>query len=234
MTRRSLFIIRSLWIVATAALAALWRIEALVFLVPLAFIGPVVSEVLPCRDVDERERNLDYHASHLALMAVYLLVFGLFCRAVFVLGSEPNELYLLLAVPLLVRAVIAIGRGRGGRRLGLVLGFVFSAVWLTFTLLSHGISWESLGESVVGGVILLGTLLALRWPRIGGGVLFLAGLAFLVFVRAPFERGQYLSALLMMATLALPPMIAGTALFVSRGSDPDDEFEDLRGSSSTL
>ena len=122
MTRRSLFIIRSLWIVATAALAALWRIEALVFLVPLAFIGPVVSEVLPCRDVDERERNLDYHASHLALMAVYLLVFGLFCRAVFVLGSEPNELYLLLAVPLNAPDGAPLGALVLARSLDLIVG----------------------------------------------------------------------------------------------------------------
>jgi hypothetical protein len=93
MTRRELILIRVLWVAATAGLAALWRGEALVLLIPLAFLGPVLREISPARDVDERERLEDYRASHVAFVVTYGLLFLLFARSWFQLGHEPpNEL----------------------------------------------------------------------------------------------------------------------------------------------
>lgn len=230
MTRRELILIRALWVAATLALAALWRVEALVLLIPLAFLGPVLREVSPARDVDERERLLDYRASHVAFVVTYGLLFLLFARSWFQLGHEPpNELWLLLVAPLLVRVTLAVGRGAGARRVGLLLGFVCGTAWLAFSTLSHGIS----PESAVGGGVIAFTALGLRWPRLGGSLLTLAGLAFLVFfILMPLGRQDWVGSLFMTLALPLPPLLAGLALLAS--SFPEhgtstDEFGDLRG-----
>jgi hypothetical protein len=154
MSKRSIRLIQAAWVLASAATAALWRVEALVLLVPLAFLGPVLREVRRGAAPDERERAVDYHARHLALLVVFLLLFVLFAQVLLVKESQPPpEWYLILAVPLLVRMVLSVGRGSGSRRLGLVLGFSFGGIWLAFTLVSHGFSAASLVESSVGGVI---------------------------------------------------------------------------------
>jgi putative transcriptional regulator len=47
MTRRDLILLRVLWVLATLALAALWRAEALVLLIPLAVLRTVPRESPP-------------------------------------------------------------------------------------------------------------------------------------------------------------------------------------------
>lgn len=230
MTRRELILIRALWIAATLVLAAAWRAEALVLLIPLAFLGPVLREVAPAVDVDERERLVDYRASHVAFVVTYGLLFLLFGRSWFQLKHEPpNELWLLLVAPLLVRVTIAVGRGTGARRLALLLGFVCGTVWLAFSTASHGLS----PESAVGGGVIAFTALGIRWPRLGGGLLALSGFAFLVFfILLPVGRQDWVGSLFMTLALPLPPLVAGVGLLAtsmrSRGTSTD-EFKDLRG-----
>ncbi|MCP4594803.1 MAG: hypothetical protein GY842_29070 [bacterium] len=103
-------------------------------------------------------------------------------------------------------------------------------MWFLFTVLSHGISLESLIESVVGSSLLIATLIALRWPRVGGALLVVIATAFAVFLMGGVNRSSPAQYLLMTMILPLPPLVAGVALFVS-GLRPanDDEFADLRG-----
>ena len=81
MTSRMLIIIRVLWVVATAALMAVWNVNAWVFLLVLPALGPLLREVAPAPDLDERQRLLDYRASHYALIVSYLVLFALFARS---------------------------------------------------------------------------------------------------------------------------------------------------------
>ena len=193
-------------------------------------LGPILREVSPARDVDERERLVDYRASHVAFVVTYGLLFLLFARSWFQLKHEPpNELWLLLVAPLLVRVTIAVGRGAGARRMALLLGFVCGVAWLAFSTASHGLS----PESAVGGGVVLFTALGLRWPRLGGSLLALTGLAFLIFfILLPGGRQDWVGSLFMTLALPLPPLLAGLGLLATslqshRGSA--DEFEDLRG-----
>ena len=134
MTRFELIGIRGLWALAAVALALLWRIEALVLLIPLAVLGPVLREISPAGDLDERQRLEDYRASHVAFAITYGLLFLLFARSWLQLGSAPpNELWLLVVAPLLVRITLAVGRGAGARRLALILGFVCGLAWTAFS-----------------------------------------------------------------------------------------------------
>lgn len=229
MTRRDLILIRVLWVLAAVALAALWRAEALVLLIPLAVLGPVVREVSPVRDQDERERLEDYHASHVAFAVTYGLLFLLFARSWLQLGHEPpNEMWLLVVAPLLVRITLAVGRGAGARRLALLLGFVCGAAWTAFSTLSHGLS----PESAIGGSLIVFTAVGIRWPRLGGSLLALSGLALLVFfILLPLGRQDWIGSLLMTLALPLPPLLAGIGLLAWAFRRPrlsTDEFGDLR------
>jgi len=229
MTRRDLLLIRLLWVAAAIALAACWRVEALVILIPLAVLGPALREVVPARDQDERERLEDYRASHVAFMATYGLLFLLSARSWLQLGqSPPNELWLLVVAPLLVRVTLAVGRGAGARRLALLLGFVSGAAWAAFSVLSHGLSVET----AIGGSLILFTALGVRRPRLGGGLLTLTGLLLLViFIVLPLGRQDWIGSLLMMLALPLPPLLAGIGLVAWSFRDrrtPADEFGDLR------
>jgi hypothetical protein len=228
-TRRTLILIRIAWLAATCAVAAAWKGEALILLVPLAALGPILKEVAPSADVDERQRLVDYRASHVALIVTYLLIFVLFARSWFQLKHEPsNELWLLLVAPLLVRTGIAVGQGFGARKLALILGFVCGAFWLAFSTASHGLS----PESAIGGSIIAFTALGIRWPRLGGALLLVVASAFLVFfvARGP-ARQDWVQFLLMTAALPLPPLLAGLGLIgsaVRTARPPSDEFSDLR------
>ncbi len=231
MSRKALAWMRAGWVVATVVLMFAWREEALVLFVPLAFLGPLLREAVPSGGQDERERTVDYRASHFALMTVFAVVFLLIAKAQVVDGTGiSTDLILLLAAPLIVRVGLAIGRASGGRRLGLAIGFTMGGAWLAFTLVSHGLSAASLGEASVGGGILLATAVGLRRLRLGGGLLLAVGIALFAMVLR-MHRGNWETAMSMALILAFPPVLAGLALLASAQKaeeEPVDEFADLR------
>jgi hypothetical protein len=231
MTRRTLIIIRLLWVAATILLTVAWNENAWVLLIPLAALGPILREAAPAADLDERQRLLDYRASHWALIVTYLALFALFARGWFQLRKEPPvDLWLLLVAPLVVRTVISVAQGYGTRKLALILGFVCGAVWLAFSTVSHGLS----PESGVGLGIIAFTALGIRWPRIGGGLLVLAAVvcaAILVPIGVNNTGGDWVQGLVLMLALPLPPLLAGLGLLVpAMRPTPTlpDEFGDLR------
>jgi hypothetical protein len=229
--RRTLIVIRLLWVVATVVLTVAWNEDAWVLLIPLAALGPIVREVAPAPDLDERQRLLDYRASHWALIVVYLLLFVLFARAWFELKHEPPlELWLLLLAPLVVRTAVSVAQGFGGRKMGLILGFVCGAVWLAFSTAERPFSPESL----VGLGIIAFTALGIRWPRLGGGLLILAAVACAAFVVPMGVRnahGGWVLAVVMALALPTPLLLAGIGIIASAvktGKREPDEFGDLR------
>jgi hypothetical protein len=219
--------------VVSVALAAAWRAEALVLLLLLPVVGPLAREIAPGADLDERQRLEDYRASHLALIAVFVLLFAGAAKALLVDGGGlPNEVLLVFSVPLLLRVGMSLGRGAGGRRAGSVIGFCTGAVWLAFTLLSHGLTAVSLTELPVGGSIVVATFAARRWPTAGGAALVIVGAVMLTLVVGPtWSRVGWMQALAMAAALAVPPIVAGLAFLAASRRTPGsgDEFADLRG-----
>lgn len=231
MTNRTLNIIRGAWIAATALLAAAWNGDAWVLLIVLPALGPILREVAPAPDIDERQRLLDYRASHYALIVTYVLLFVLFARSWFQLKHEPPiELWLLLVAPLVVRTVISVAQGFGVRKMALILGFVCGAVWLAFSTAEHPLS----PESAVGLSIIAFTALGIRWPRLGGALLALDAVAFAIFLipkGVQNSHGDWVGVLVMTLALPLPPLLAGLGLIGSsvRAAKPtQDEFGDLR------
>jgi hypothetical protein len=231
MTRRTLIFIRILWVLATVALMVAWNSDAWVLLIMLAAVGPILREVAPAPDLDERQRLLDYRASHYALIVTYAMLFVLFARAWFQLKHEPPvELWLVLLAPLVVRAVVSVAQGFGTRKMALILGFVCGAAWLAFSTAEHPFSPESLvGLGIIGC-----TALGIRWPYLGGALLVLAGLAaaiFLVPIGIRNAHGGFVLVIVLLIALPLPPLLAGLGLIgaaVRSARGPADEFGDLR------
>jgi len=233
-SRRTLILIRIAWVAVTALLTAAWNENAWVLLLVLPALGPILREAAPAADLDERQRLVDYRASHWALVVVWLVLFLLFARSWFQLGKEPPiELWLVLLAPLVVRTVLGVVQGFGGRKLALVLGFVCGAVWLAFSTASHGVS----PESAVGLGILAFTALGVRWPRLGGALLVAAAVAcavILVPVGVRNTGGDWVFVAVMALALPFPLLLAGIGLIASavRAARPTaDEFGDLRRTS---
>ena len=231
MSRRTLIIIRVLWVAATALLAVVWNGDAWILLIVLPALGPLLREIAPAPDIDERQLLVDYRASHYALIVTYLALFALFARSWFQLKHEPSiELWLLLLAPLVVRTVIGVARGFGGRKMALILGFVCGAVWFAFSTVSHGLS----PESAVGLGLIAFTALGIRWPVLGGTLLIVAAAAcaiILVPIGLKNTGGDWVQALVMLLALPLPPLLAGVGLIGSRVRPTEslrDEFGDLR------
>jgi hypothetical protein len=223
--------IRMAWVAVTALLMAVWNENAWVLLLLLPALGPILREAAPAPDLDERQRLVDYRASHWALVVVYLVLFLLFARAWFQLRKEPPiELWLVLLAPLVVRTVLGVVQGFGGRRLALILGFVCGAAWLAFSTASHGIS----PESAVGLGIIAFTALGIRWPRLGGALLAVAAVASaakLIPVGVRNAGGDWVFVAVMALALPFPLLLAGIGLIASavRAAHPaPDEFGDLR------
>jgi hypothetical protein len=108
------------------------------------------------------------------------------------------------------------------RSTALILMIVAAVFWLWFGIGSA--AYERLGAMnwvmhivVPGGVFVFSTLLALRRPQLGGAVLVVEGLLALVFVLRASGSGNLIGSavVLMLLTLALPPLAAG-ALWVAQ------------------
>lgn len=221
--RHRILAVAGAWTLVVLVLAAAWRAEALSLLLLLGLVLPALAS-LPGAGRDERERALDREASHLALGAVYLLAAGVVIQALLVEGVHPDpRWYLVLLLPLLVRPLVTLGRGRGPRALGLGLGTAIGAFWLAFALLGHGPGTGGLVESAVGGGILAATLAGTRWPAVGGTALLALGIVFAVMLGSRLAGIPGTTAALMVLLLPLPLLVAGGALLASRsgGTPPE-------------
>jgi len=100
---------------------------------------------------------------------------------------------------------------RSTARILMIIAIVF---WLWFGIGSAyveragPVNWLML---VPGGIFILSTLVAWRWPGTGGALLVLEGIAALGFIVRAFLWGRFTTPTLMLRclTLGLPPLAAG-------------------------
>jgi len=104
------------------------------------------------------------------------------------------------------------------RSVGLALAALCTAFWLWFGVASAmaerlGATSSVLHLVVPGGILLLTILLAWKWEALGGALLIAEGLV--VCVGYPiFASGRFpiFTVVMMLLTLALPPIVAGFLL----------------------
>jgi hypothetical protein len=106
-------------------------------------------------------------------------------------------------------------RSKMPRRIAIILALFWAALWLVFGVASgflepgpHDI--RRFAETLPGLVFLVTTLIAWRWPLVGGIVLL--GMGLLILVAYPVlmhARLQWSTIIITDAFLALPPLVAG-------------------------
>ena len=102
---------------------------------------------------------------------------------------------------------------------------IFWLWWGVGSAYVEGFSWISLlAHSVPGLLILIGTLVAWKWEKIGGRLLVGVALLVTAFLLWAFIfRGGYRQmAAIVWSTMALPPLVAGLLFLASqrRGREP--------------
>jgi hypothetical protein len=107
---------------------------------------------------------------------------------------------------------------RSTARILMIIAIVF---WLWFGIGSAYIEGMGLLNWVMhilvpGGIFILSTLVAWRWPAIGGVLLVLEGTAALGFIVRAFLWGRFTASTLalMCLTLGLPPLAAGILFLI--------------------
>jgi len=105
-----------------------------------------------------------------------------------------------------------------------ILALAVAIFWLWWGVGSayvEGFSWMSLLAHCIPGLfILMGTLVAWKWERIGGSLLVGAALLVTAFLLWVISRGGYRGtyrqvAAIIWLTMALPPLLAGGLLLAS-------------------
>lgn len=102
------------------------------------------------------------------------------------------------------------------RRIALILVVIAIVFWLWFgigsAIVIQGTAFDWFMYLMMpGGIFIFSGLIAWRWNRIGGILLFLEGILALIFVIIEFVTGDYETStfILMVLTLCLPPMVSG-------------------------
>jgi hypothetical protein len=103
------------------------------------------------------------------------------------------------------------------RRIAAIIGLVAGLWWVFFALASHGLSPDSLIEGgLVGGSILVATLIAWRWPFPGGILLVMEGGIALGVLLISLAKGTQLLPSVFLLFLVLPlPLLAAGILFLA-------------------
>jgi hypothetical protein len=107
------------------------------------------------------------------------------------------------------------------RYTGRILALLWALLWVFFGAASGfaeggGLSGMFVHTAMPGLLFLISALVAFKWEFLGGILLMLEGLA--VLIRYPFmARGFALpTVVFVLLTMALPPIVAGILIFLSR------------------
>ncbi len=179
-----------------------------ILLAAIVFFRPISREAGVLQDLDEREMAYSYRSSHLSFYLVLASIIVYIILNSLILQKEvATEWFLILMIAIFGKVLASIYLSPEKRKVGLYVGFFFGVAWLLFTLFSHGISFVSLMESSVGGGIILATLIAWRWPKIGGSILVIGGL-FVAFFFVP-RWPSLMMKITMFIMLPFPILLAG-------------------------
>jgi hypothetical protein len=127
------------------------------------------------------------------------------------------EWLLLLIIPVFAKVAASIIMNYSLKKAGLIIAWLFGAVWTGFALLSHGFSVAGLMESLIGLAILAGAAIGTKWRHIGGPILIAEGGLAIIFVLG--TNWSPLMSLLMSLLLGFPLVLAGLLIFASKATE---------------
>ena len=191
----------------------LWLLTVIIV---LALGAPLVREFGKKALLDERQIYIGHFSSHIAFFVFLALILFVMLREFLTGGKNPDpQWYLLLLVPLVVKLLLNVFMNYGAVRASAYVAYFFGAVWLIFTLASHGLSFEALIEGSPFVLILFLGWLTGRQPT-WAGILFLVLTAGLLVLFRGFWRLDVYVRLLMYALVPLPLLASGLMLLLSK------------------
>lgn len=199
----------------------------LLALVLPAFLGPLVREVGFLQDQDERVRFISYRSSHIAFYLTLAVIAAIFIARTIKAGGEIEpEWFILLIAPVAYKFFAALGLTYDTRTLALAIGYIVGGFLALFTILS---GYYFTPQAFIPLLVLLVTVVSHWLPKVGGGLLLLLGIGYLVLIAGRMEftdLGLILSALL----LGVPVLLAGLLLLFHRrmtGVASEDFVEEI-------
>ncbi|MCK4322047.1 hypothetical protein KAX08_05985 [candidate division WOR-3 bacterium] len=187
------------------------------FLAMLLFLSPLSIIYTEARKGDEREKFIRYRAGYLALQLSIFLFVILFIQEALVSGKNPAVIhYLLIIFPIMVYTLFLLSESLNLAKSGRIILYVFGGWWILFSILSHGLTLESLIESPIGIGFLIPAFLSYRFKRVAGFISLLYATFLLVFLARSFKEPIFSATILFI--LPVPLYYAGV-IFLRRGED---------------
>lgn len=187
------------------------------FLAMLLFLSPLSIIYTEARKGDEREKFIRYRAGYLALQLSIFLFVILFIQEALVSGKNPAVIhYLLIIFPIMVYTLFLLSESLNLAKSGRIILYVFGGWWILFSILSHGLTLESLIESPIGIGFLIPAFLSYRFKRVAGFISLLYATFLLVFLARSFKEPIFSATILFI--LPVPLYYTGI-IFLRRGED---------------
>ena len=208
-------ILKSTWLLLTVLLIFLGRglpLWLLILLTVLVVAAPILRELLPQSDLDERQVYISHLSGHIAFYVFLALVLLIMIREFIQKGENPApEWYALLLIPLITKFAVSLYQNYEPRKVAYWIAYGWLGVWSLFILLSHGFSITALIEDLPF-LITVGLVILLRKNLLISGALFvLFAVGLTIFFRGWLRFDLYVR-LLMYAFVPLPLLVSGLVL----------------------
>jgi len=199
----------------------------LLLLVLPAFVGPLIREIGFMKEQDERVRFISYRSSHIAFYLTLAVIAAIFIARTISAGRgiEP-EWFIVLIAPVAYKFFAALGLTYDTRTLALAIGYIVGGFLILFIILD---GYFFTPQAFIPLLVLLVTVVSHWLPKVGGGLLLLLGIGYLVLIAGRMEftdLGLILRALL----LGVPVLLAGLLLLFHRrmiGVASEDFVEEI-------
>lgn len=218
----SVHVLKPFYLIAVVLLVMIARGLPLPILIPLlVFIlaVPLIRELRPKTDLDERQIALSHWSSHIALYVLIGLLLFVMLHTYVADGKNPDpEWYMLLIIPLVVKLIINLFQNYDKRRTAQLIGYFFTTIWLLFAILSHGFTLESGMEFLPFIPVYFVCWAAGKWPR-PAGVGFIVLSLFMLYFFGGWLRFEIYIRLIMYTLIPLPLLISGVILMFYKAEE---------------
>lgn len=163
------------------------------------------------RMVDERQMLIHYRSGNIAFAA--MMIAAVVVAAVRSAAGDPNAEYIniIIIVGISAKALFNVLLVKDYQKASRTIIIGVGLMALLFVVMSHGLSLETLAEGSPWLLVIAMGVLAKKFPRVIGSIIFLATTVLLFFILGKgFTLGQIATALLICA----PLYIAGACLFI--------------------
>jgi hypothetical protein len=185
-------------VLAILALVLSWYSRLWLFLIFIpVFSIPILRATGLLKDIDERQKANGYRSSSIAFyfLVAFLLYnilnFGMYPQISQLI--DPDQILLFLLVAVSIKYITGLVLNLTKYQAGIIVSLIACAWIIAFAIASHGIRFQPghlVFELSLGLFALAATLIALRWPAVGGALLlaesvFIAIVSYIILER-PF------------------------------------------------